>query len=185
MRFRSLVLPLAAALVLGCSEPPSAPTAAPDLRAAQGDRSGWTLLDEWTVPESDAAPVGFIACLNGGVGEEAVVFGGPYGWYEKTVVTPSGNLVGQGWIQSPYEGFRGLETGDLWVTSLDAKINELTRAVDGHWLVHEPISQILTNERTGERVRIQAMYHFELDELGNVVNANARFGETLACHAWK
>lgn len=187
MRCSSVLLPfVAAALVFGCDDPASAPAVAPDLRAAQGDRSEWTLvLDMGTVPESEAVPLGFVPCLNSGLGEDAVVFGGPYEVYMKTLVTPSGNVISQGWIRSEYEAYRGLESGDLWTTSLDAKYREFTRQADGHLLLQEPITQILTNERTGARVRVQAMYRIEFDELGAVVNDNARFGEIFACHAWK
>jgi len=57
--------------------------------------------------------------------------------------------------------------------------------VDGHYLAVEPITQILTNSETGEQLRIKALFRLELDEFGNVVNSNARFGEIFACHAWK
>jgi len=187
MRARTILLPfLAAALVFGCDTPPSAPDVDPAFRAAQGDRSEWALvLDMGTVPESDAVPLGFVPCLNDGRGEDAVVFGGPYEVYMKTLVAPSGNVISQGWIRAEYEAYRGLESGDLWVTSLDAKYREFTRQADGHLLLMEPITQILTNERTGQRARVQATYRLEFDELGNVVNDNVRFGEIFACHAWK
>ena len=187
MRFSSVLLPLVAtAMVFGCDDPASAPVVAPDLRAAQGDRSEWTLvLDMGTTPESDALPVGFVSCLNDGLGEDAVVFGGPYEVYMKTLVAPSGNVISHGWIRAAYEAYRGLESGDLWITSLDAKYREFTRQADGHLLLQEPITQVLTNERTGQRARVQAMYRLEFDESFNLVSSNPRNGEIFACHAWK
>jgi hypothetical protein len=185
MRYlRLALLPLlTAALVLGCDDPASAPAESPDLRAAQGDRSGWVLVVEISIPESEAPPFGFVECMKGGRGEETVNFGGPYGIYLKTVTAPSGNVISQGWIRTDYDAFRGLETGDLWVGPLNAKYREFTRAADGHLLLHEPISQILTNQRTGERVRIQFMVHLEFDELGNIVNKNFRYLDILSCQA--
>jgi len=173
----------AAALVLGCDSPATAPANAPDLRAAQNDRSQWELVTEYSTPESDAVPSGFYGCINGGLGEETVNFGGPYGFYMKTTVTPSGNVISQGWIRTDFDAVRGLETGDVWVAVLDAKLLEFTRAADGHLLLHEPITEIATNQRTGERIRVVIMFHLEIDELGNLVERNLRYGDIISCHA--
>ena len=184
MRSRISVFPIiAVALVLGCDGTTTAPAVAPELRAAQGDRAGWTLASEFSVPERDAVPSGFYGCINGGLGEETVNFGGPYGVYLKTVVTPSGNVIGQGWIRSDDDVVRGVDSGDLWVATLDAKYREFTRAADGHLLLHEPISEVATNVRTGERVRVQLMFHLEIDERGNLVDRNLRYGDIISCHA--
>jgi len=186
MRPRTLVPPMfAAVLMLGCDSTATAPPVASELRAAQGDRAEWTLVSEVTLPESDAVPSGFYGCINGGLGEETVNFGGPYGIYLKTVATPSGNVIGQGWIRSDFDAVRGVESGDLWVATLDAKYHELTRAADGHLLLHEPISEVATNLRTGERIRVVVMFHLEIDEFGNLVERNLRYGDILSCHAIK
>jgi hypothetical protein len=187
MRFRSVLVPfVAGVLVLGCDDPASAPAESPDLRAAQGDRSEWTLQYVVpSIPADDPLYAGVLPCANGGAGEDVYVSGGPYMVYEKSVVTPSGNVINQGRIVADYERWEGAETGDVWFTSLDAKLREFIRAVDGHYLALEPITQILTNAETGEQLRIKALYRLEFDELGNVVNNNARFGEIFACHAMK
>ncbi len=186
MRFRDMLLPfVATALVLGCDDPASAPVGDPDLRAAQGDRSEWTLIAEITSTEDDPFGTFLIPCLNGGLGEEAVNFGGPYGIYFKMLETPSGNVINQGWIRTDFDAWRSVQTGDLWVATMDAKYREFTRAADGHLLLQEPVSEILVNQRTGERVRIQSMFRLEFDEAFNLVSNNPRNGEIFACHAWK
>lgn len=186
MRHRNLTLPMfAAALTLGCDSPATAPANAPDLRAAQNDRSQWELVAEFGTPESDAVPSGFYGCINGGLGEETVNFGGPYGIYLKTAVTPSGNVISQGWIRTDYDVVRGVVTGDVWVATLDAKYREFTRAADGHLLIHEPISEVATNQRTGERIRVLVMFHLEIDAFGNLVERNLRYGDIISCHAIK
>lgn len=186
MRFRNIFVPfVAGVLVLGCNDSATSPAVSPEFRAAQGDRSEWTLVTELSIPESEAVPSGFYSCINGGLGEETVNFGGPYGIYLKTVTTPSGNVLGQGWIRSDYDAVRGVETGDLWVATLDAKYREFSRTADGHLLLHEPIIETATNERTGERVRVVVMFHLELDEFGNLVERNMRYGDIIACHAGK
>ena len=187
MRYpRLALLPfVATALVLGCDDPASAPAESPDLRAAQGDRSEWTLVAELSQPESDPYGTFLIPCLNGGLGEEAVNFGGPYGIYYKTVVTPSGNIISQGWIRTEFDAWRSVATGDLWVGTMNAKLREFTRAADGHLLYQEPITEILVNQRTGERVRTQSMFRLEFDEEFNLVNNNPRNGEIFACHVMK
>jgi len=187
MRFKNILVPfVTAALVLGCNDHTAAPAVSPEFRAAQGDRSEWTLLYEVpSIPVDDPLYGGVLTCANGGAGEEVYISGGPYMVYGKTVVTPSGNVISQGWIVADYERWEGAETGDVWLTSLDAKLREFTRAVDGHYLALEPITQILTNAETGEQLRIKALYRLEIDEFGNIVNDNARLGEIFACHAWK
>jgi hypothetical protein len=186
MRARRLPLALvASALALGCDDPAASLGASPDLAASRSDRSEWQLVaDLGTIPESEGLPF-YISCLNGGQGEVALVFGGPYLVYMKTLVTPSGNVINQGWIRTEYEGYRGTESGDLWEASFEAKYREFTRQADGHLLLFEPFSEVMTNAQTGERVRIQAMYRIEFDEDFNVVNSNVRWGEIFACHAWK
>ncbi len=186
MRISKIAVPLVAtALMFGCDSNATAPTAAPDLRSAQGDRSGWVLVAEITLPESEAVPSGFYSCINGGLGEETVNFGGPYGIYLKTVATPSGNVISQGWIRTDNDVLRGVESGDYWVASADAKYREFVRAADGHLLLHEPIVEHFTNQRTGERVRTVVMFHLEFDEIGNLVDRNIRWGDVLSCHAMK
>ena len=186
MRISKTAFPLVAtALVFGCDHPASVPAESPDLRAAQGDRSEWTLVAEISIPESEAVPSGFYSCINGGLGEETVNFGGPYGIYFKTLETPSGNVINQGWIRTDYDALRGVESGDLWVASADAKYREFVRAADGHLLLQEPIVEHFTNQRTGERVRVLVMFRLEFDELGNLVDRNIRYGDVIACHAMK
>lgn len=186
MRFRNLVLPfLATTLVLGCDDSTLAPVDAPESRAAQGDRSEWELVDEYSVPEDEAFALGFVSCINGGIGENVIAFGGPYRMYVKTVITPSGSIHNRGRIVAEQETWIGEDTGDVWLTSLDAKYNEFVRAVDGHYLAQEPIAQILTNADTDEQVRVKAMYRMEIDEDGNLVNNNPRVGEVFSCHVRK
>ena len=180
----STLLVVAAALVLGCDAPLGLPTDAPAFRAAQGDRSEWTLVAELSIPESGPLPAGFIACMNTGLGEEAVAWG-DYEIYFKAVVTPSGNSIMQGWLTGE-EWFLGLESGDLWKGSFDAKYREFTRAKDGHLLLQEPVVEVLANPQTGERIRLIQMFRLELDDLGNVVNKNFRYGSFQApCHMMK
>jgi hypothetical protein len=181
MRIPHLVAALGAAFVLvACEAPPTQvdDAAAPTLRAAQGDRSDWTLAYEASIAEADGLLFGPTACT----GEDLVNFGGPYQVLFKTTATPSGNVINQGWIRADYDAYRGQESGDLWVGTLDAKYREFTRKTDGHVLVMEPASQIITNQRTGERIRLQAMFRLELDENFEIVpTPNFRY-DVIQCH---
>ncbi|MDH4046115.1 MAG: hypothetical protein OEY20_13115 [Gemmatimonadota bacterium] len=169
----------AAFLLVGCENPPTQvdDAAVPDLRAAQGDRSDWVLAYEATLTESDGYMFGPAACM----GEESVNFG-TYGVYFKAVNTPSGHVISQGWITSAADTYRGMVSGDLWIGTLDAKYREFTRKQDGHLILMEPVTQVITNQRTGARIRYQALFRLELDEDGQVVpTANFRVA-VVQCH---
>ena len=180
---------LCAAFAVACSEQSTAPNAgSPDLRAAQGDRSEWTLLATWTpILESDHYLQGYASCFNGGAGEALQTWSPEAYYYGKQVLTPSGLMKQQGRIVLGGDGidhYRGLTSGDEWVSSTpftwEGKTNFSTLG-GGGFLIQEPVPEIVTNLRTGEQARLLWMWHNHWDGAGNVVGP-FRNGEIISCH---
>lgn len=176
------------AVVAACSEAPTATDSSPTFRAAQGDRSEWAVI--WSLDlipdEATAVPMGFVPCINGGQGEEVLNFyGGTWEFLGKTVETPSGHVVQQGWLRTPSGGadyYRGVTTQDLWIASdVEAKLR-YNFFPDGTWSLVEPLIEILVNERTGERVRAHWMYQMHVNADGSVT-PNSRVQTLMACTA--
>src|SRR4030042_3677103 len=86
---------------------------------------------------------------NGGQGEEVLNFyGGSWEFVGKTVVTPSGHTVQQGWLRAPgqVDFYRGVTTQDLWVASdVDAKLR-YNFFPDGTYNMVAPLIEILVNQ---------------------------------------
>jgi hypothetical protein len=181
---------LCAAFAVACSDQSTAPNAGtPDLRAAQGDRSEWTVQWSWPATPPEAMYlVGHIPCINGGAGEDVLGWGPEGSFSAKAVVTPSGNTNYNGYYVDGGDGIEhyvGAITGDDWVSAPYAwnGKTEYTMLANGIWKAMEPAWIVLTNARTGERVRVlwQWRYHFGQD--GSTVG-NERNGEIISCHAF-
>jgi hypothetical protein len=182
---RLLAVLVLAGLVAACSEQPTATDSTPAFRAAQGDRSEWTLIWGFELPpdETSAVPMGFVPCINGGQGEDVVNwYGGLWEFLGKTTVTPSGHTVQQGWLRAPgqIDYYRGTTTQDLWVASdVDAKV-KYDFFPDGSMMLVEPLIEVLVNQDTGERVRVHWMYQLHVNADGSVT-PHSRVSTLMAC----
>ena len=153
--WRLTLLPL---LVIACSD--QAPTAveAPDFRAAQGDRSEYTLFWDFESLYDGMEYVG-ATCL----GEGTWLFGGThYRWWIKEVLTPSGNRTAQGYLEDANAGLGSFvenEYGDLWyLEQFSAPITEVARHRDGNYKVQEQAMSVFTND-AGEVRIIHEAFH--------------------------
>jgi hypothetical protein len=180
---------LLGAVVVACSDQTTAPNdQSPAFRAAQGDRSEWTY--QWSfgaVPRENPSPIIFIPCINGGLGELAGYWGPEGAYFAKVTVTPSGNVEQQGYIPAFGDGidhYLGQTTGDDWASQPFAWVGHTKYhfQANGLGVIQESAWETLTNQRTGERVRVlfQWVYHW-----GNngAPEFNTRDYAVISCHA--
>jgi hypothetical protein len=184
MRFTNTLLPLvAAAFVLGCDDPGSAPAAvdSPLFNAGQGPDNKMELIWAFPYPEEVGFP-DYFPCFNGGEGENVIAFGLIEFW-ARTVETPSGNVMQHGELRG-YENYRGQDTGDLWLSSAITvpTVFYNTRDSDGYTTINEPVWNYAENQRTGEVVRLMWRYHQVIDAEGGFVRADVKLTN---CKPWK
>ena len=151
-------LTLLSLLFIACSDQPPTAVDAPDFRAAQGDRSEYTLVLDFE-SSYDGVEYGQVTCL----GEGTWFFGGThYRWWSKEVLTPSGNRTAQGYLEDANAGLGSFvenEYGDLWyLEQFSAPIAEVTRHHDGNWLAQEQAKSVFTND-AGEVRIIHESFH--------------------------
>jgi hypothetical protein len=168
-----------AAFAAACSDQPTAVDEnAPSFRAAQGDRSQWTLIAEPSTPIEQAYVWGFVPCFNGGLGEDVDTWGGPYGLYMKVVNLPSGLVMWQGQFAIQPGGFdylRGLITGDVWVAGpgdVQFQVFHWKYYPDGASDAWGTFEETLTRSGSNERISLRTVQHYIVDASGNATRAD-------------
>ncbi len=133
----------------------------PELRAAQGDRSEWTLMLSYYYAGSDF----YYPCADGGQGEDLTYTGTIY-WYTKDVVTPSGNVIQTQRIDWGDDSrMVGHESGDVWtlVKLVQPMVVRITKQTDGLRVAENVMNEWWVNQ-DGDRMNSRASAEIVFDE---------------------
>lgn len=162
--WRLTLLPV---LLVACTEQP---TTAPDfnVNGVVDDNMGeYTLIFE--VPADLPIEFGLeLPCLGEG---QFGYDGGVYQLWRKTITPPAGGQVRVEKVLQPVYGSYFNDAGDRWQTlRIQARINRVTRAGDGHQILREAFNELVENESTGQQARMTSVYQVERDEDGALVS---------------
>lgn len=179
MRARASILLAAAVLMAaGCSDTPTEPAAADALfDAGKSPNKGFVLLEAFDQEFPD-----YLSCVNGGAGGDLMVYG-HYETWGREVTTPSGNTKWHGELRAD-EYMVELATGDVWdgLNFVVPTIFYNTRHSDGYTILNEPAWGFYENQRTGEIIRAQFLYHVVFDADFQILRYDVKY---LSCKPWK